>query len=138
MNIGDTRPPNASRSDRKESFEEWQARVFALDNAVREHLVPKGRQDWRYIEVPKMLAAWKRDRCPSSYLNLVARLMRMLELFAKHGTMSVTVVHAQLRACETFLGRQRPKLGREQTLELSARRAAQRVAQLKSGRDRAA
>lgn len=113
----------------QESFEEWQARVCALDTAVRQHLESKGEQDWRYIEVSKMLAVWKAERCESSYLNLLERFMRMLELFASTGSMSPKVVRGQLRACERFLGEQSPMLSREKTLRILAHKAKSRVAE---------
>lgn len=114
----------------KESFEEWQARVFALDTAIREHLAPRGQQDWRYLDVPVLLKTWKERRCQHSYLNLFERLMRMLELFARAGSMSPEVVYQQLRDCESFLETQ-PLSGRERTLKISARKAAARVAAMK-------
>lgn len=120
---------SVSKTAHSESFEEWQARVCALDTAVRHHLASKGEQDWRYIDVPAMLANWRAKRCESSYLNLFERFMRMLEIFAGSGTMSLSVVQGQLCACECFLAAQSPALGREKTLRILAGKARARVAQ---------
>lgn len=130
--------PTTSTPSSNESFEEWQARVCALDDAVREHLRPKGRQDWRYIDVAQMLGTWKAKRCEKSYLNLIERLMRMLEIFAGTGTMSPTVVHRQLGECEAFLKAQSPPLARERTLMLLAGKAQARVIKGLSGKHKAA
>lgn len=130
-NVGETQPSS-------ESFEEWQARVCALDNAVREHLTPRGQQDWRYIDVPRLLADWKLQRCQASYLNLLERLMRMLEIFARAGTMSPGVVGQKLADCEAFLDAQSPISSREKTLRVLARKAKNSVVSLKSGRTPAA
>lgn len=131
-------PAQETKRSSSESFEEWQARVCALDRAVREHLAPRGQQDWRYIEIPKLLDDWKANRCEASYLNLLERLMRMLEIFARAGSMSARVVHEQLCACEAFLGAQVPISSREQTLRVLARKAKHNVAAIQAGKGKVA
>lgn len=99
-------PPESAGSSSSrsgESFEEWSERVSALDRAVRKHLEPTGQDNWRLIDVDKMLSDWKLQRSTSSYLNLTERFIRILPPFATSGTLSPRVVVALLSGCESFL-----------------------------------
>lgn len=90
-------------SDPVESFEEWKLRVSELDNAVRKHLRPTKSDNWRLIDVPRMLGQWRTERRFDKYLNLVERWLYTLMAFEAGGSLTTKIVIQHLLACEAFL-----------------------------------